>query len=121
MTRSLRLTDLVLVLGAIALAAILLGRTAASRVAAGAPGPFTVAEAVAFTSDAPMVVRGYLVTRRGRTLLCELRHCTGERLSVRGPLGSPRRRQPVLALGVVTDRRITLLRLRPAAGPTERL
>ena len=68
-----------------------------------------------------MVVRGYLVTRSGRTLLCERRHCFGERLSVRGPLELRRQRQAVLALGVVTDRWITLLRLPPAAGPSERL
>jgi hypothetical protein len=116
MTGSLRLTDLAFALGVIALAAILVGQQA-SRASAGAPGPFTVEEAVAFYSDAPMVVRGYLVTRGRRTLLCDRRLCAGERLVVRGGPRGQHGVRPVLALGVVTDRRITLLRLPPAARP----
>lgn len=113
MTRSFRLTDLVLVLGAIALGAILVGQGAESRAAAGAPGPFTVGEAVSFYSDAPMVVRGWLVTRRGRTLLCERRACAGAALVVRGRVAPRAADGPVLALGTVTGRRLVLHRLPP--------
>jgi hypothetical protein len=115
MTGSLRLTDLVLVLGAIALAVVVLGRSAPPA-AAGAPGPFTVTEAIAFYSDAPLVVRGYLVTRGKRTLLCERRGCFGERLVVRGFDGVRAGSRPVLALGVLTDHRLTLHRF-PPGGP----
>ena len=118
MTGSLRLTDLVLVLGAIALAVVVVGRSAPTA-SAGAPGPFTVTEAIAFYSDAPMVVRGYLVTRAGRTLLCERRGCFGERLVVRGFQGSRGGVRPVLALGVLTDHTLTLRRFPP--GGAQRL
>jgi hypothetical protein len=118
MTGSLRLTDLVLVLGAIALGVVVVGRSAPSA-AAGAPGPFTVTEAVAFYSDAPVVVRGYLVTRAGKTLLCERRGCFGERLVVSGFHGRRAASRPVLALGVLTDHRLTLHRFPP--GGAERL
>jgi hypothetical protein len=115
MTGSLRLTDLVLMLGAIALAVVVVGRSAPTA-AAGAPGPFTVGEAVAFYSDAPMVIRGYLVTRGARTLLCERRGCFGERLVVRGFRGAPAGTRRVLALGVLTDHKLTLHRLPPAGA-----
>lgn len=121
MTGSLRLTDLVLLLGAIALATVLVGQQAASGVSAGAPGPLTISQALAFYSDGPLVVRGYLVVRSGRTLLCEQLRCAGPRLSVRGPVGRRARSGSVLALGVVTDRQIALVRLRAAAGPLQRL
>jgi hypothetical protein len=115
MTGSLRLTDLVLVLGAIALAVVVVGRSAPTA-AAGAPGPFTVTEAIAFYSDAPLVVRGYLVTRDDQTLLCERRGCVGERLVVRGFDGARAGARQVLALGVLTDHRLTLHRLPPAGA-----
>jgi hypothetical protein len=115
MTGSLRLTDLVLVLGAIGLAAVVVGRSAPTA-AAGAPGPFTVTEAIAFYSDAPLVVRGYLVTRGRQTLLCERRGCLGERLVVRGFDGGRAGPRPVLALGVVTDHGLTLHRFPPAGA-----
>jgi hypothetical protein len=120
MTRSLRLTDLGFTLGAIALVTVLLGHQAASRVSAGVPGPLTITEAVAFYSDGPLAVRGYLVNRPGRVLLCERRRCSGPRLAVSGLRGSGTR-GAVLALGVVTDGRIALLRLPAVAGPVEPL
>jgi hypothetical protein len=120
MTGSLRLTDLVLVLGAIALAVILVGHQSASP-AAGPPGPLTISQAVAFYSDGPLVVRGYLVIRPRQALLCERPGCAGPRLSVRGAVDRARAEtSAVLALGVVTDRRIALVRLAPAA-PSQRL
>jgi hypothetical protein len=121
MTGSLRLTDLVLLLGAIALATVLVGHQASSGVSAGAPEPLTITQAVAFYSDGPLVVRGYLVVRSGRTLLCERPRCAGPRLSVRGRVGRRARSGSVLALGIVTERRIALVRLTAAGGPLQRL
>jgi hypothetical protein len=121
MTGSLRLTDLAFTLGAIALVTVLLGHPAGSRVPTGVPGPLTVTEAVAFYSDGPLVVRGFLVNRSGRVLLCERRRCAGPRLTVTRLRGVVARRNAVLALGVVTGSRIALLRLPPIAGPAGRL
>jgi hypothetical protein len=117
MTRSLRLTDLAFTLGAIALVTVLLGHPAESRVSTGVPGPLTISEAVAFYSDGPLAVRGFLVNRSGRVLLCERRRCAGPRLSVSGLRGVATRHSAVVALGVVTDGRIALLRLPLSAGP----
>src|SRR3972149_4666206 len=57
MTRSLRPVDLLFTLGAIAFVAVLFGFQAASREVAGALGPLTVTEAVAFYSDELLLVR----------------------------------------------------------------
>jgi hypothetical protein len=119
MTGSLRLTDLVLLLGAIALGVALVGDQSASRVA-GPPEPLTISQAVAFYSDGPLVVRGYLVVRSGRALLCERPGCAGPRLAVRGRVERGADAGTVLALGVVSGRRIALIRLSPAR-PVQRL
>jgi len=100
MTRSLRPVDLLFTLGAIAFVAVLFGFQAASREVAGALGPLTVTEAVAFYSDELLLVRGYLVKRDGKTLLCELPRCSGAQLAVRG-LGRSRSRGLVLLVGKI--------------------
>jgi hypothetical protein len=110
MTRSLRLTDLALVLGLIVLALIVVAKHGAAPASTGPIGPLSVAQATSFFSSRPLAVKGFLVERAGKQLLCAGPYCRGARLAVEGLRGRSTNRA-VLLIGVVDDRTITLVRL----------
>ena len=109
MRRQLRPVD-----ACVAVAVVVLLGIVCSLRPAQARGPLaalSVAEAIGLLTDEPLTVRGWLVTRGHRTLLCDGPRCAGARLAVAG-LGLTRPTGRALVLGTVTGDRIVPVRAR---------
>jgi hypothetical protein len=107
----LRPVDVLVILALLASVIVLVG-AGTSRAVLPAPGPMTVSEASSLFIDEPVLVRGYLVRKGGRVLLCDQPFCYGPTLVVRG-LGQPPARGRVLVAGTIQGDRIVALKLAP--------
>jgi hypothetical protein len=103
--------DVLIILALLASVIVLVG-AGTSRAVLPAPGPMTVSEASSLFIDDPVLVRGYLVRKGGRVLLCDQPFCYGPTLVVRG-LGQPPARGRVVVAGHVHGDRIVPLKLAP--------
>ena len=103
--------DVLVILAVLASVVVLVG-AGASRAVLPAAGPMTVSEATSLYLDDPVLVRGYLVRKAGRVLLCDQPFCYGPTLVVRG-MHRLRARGRVLVVGRIQGDRISPVRLAP--------
>jgi hypothetical protein len=111
MSERLRPVDALVVLALLA-SVIVLVAAGNSRAVLPAPGPMTVSEASSLFLEEPVLVRGYLVRKGGRVLLCDQPFCYGPTLVVRG-LRQPPARGRVVVAGRVQGDRIVPVKLAP--------
>jgi hypothetical protein len=112
MSTQLRPVDVLVILALLASVIVLVGAGTSRAVLPPTPGPMTVSEASSLFIDEPVLVRGYLVRKGGRVLLCDQPFCYGPTLVVRG-LGQPPARGRVVVAGHVHGDRIVPLKLAP--------